>query len=398
MTIDEAANSIKALLYERAKTPFFAAFLFAWIAWNWDFIYYLFATDDSAVDTIENAKEVYITLTKGIVHPLWTSLAVTIAGGLLNLLYYRIRLLMKAIRIGRIDKSDTITTAQRDRIITDHAQARRILSEQIVGLEDEIAALRKENEEVKRQNNNLLNEMAQYSNQATREAPEQGAKNETKDELEEPAELVPPDAKYSLDRPVDANNGTFETLDASILSEAVGSVMVWFVVTREHLERTDDSYMYILAHASSKGARVVRGGTNVYLNMWAIRRVTGKSPQWSFIISNANGTSNVARFVDRRILNPGWHSIGVTWSKQHNRITFYVDGVRKEGDNFKYWPDHIESNFTVGTWPSQTRREFDFRSLVGPVRCYDVELDSSQIEMQHRIELLNQPAPTNLIG
>src|SRR5690606_13249774 len=106
-----------------------------------------------------------------------------------------------------------------------------------------------------------------------------------------------------------------------------------------------------IAHASEMGRRVVRGGTNVYLNTWAIRRVTGKSPQWNFIISNANGTSNVSRFVDRRILNPGWHSIAVTWSKSDNRITFYVDGLRKEGDAFKYWPDGVESNFTVGTWP-----------------------------------------------
>jgi hypothetical protein len=392
MTIDDASNSLKAFLYERAKTPFFATFVFSWIGWNWDFLYYLLISDDLVTFTIWNAKEEYINVHKGLLWPLCTSFVVTTVGGLFNLLYYWIRLEFKAIRIGKIEKKDTITTDQRDKIITGHAQIRKTLGDQIVGLEDEIATLRQEIEEVKQQNNNLLNERAKFEridgmDDATRKEGDMGGKVNPSNTTD----VEVPKAKYGLDRPIEAKNNRFETLDARILAEESGSVIAWFVVTKEHLESEQDKWMYILAHASSNGERVVKGGTNVYLNMWAIRRLTGKSPQWGFVISNENGTSNISRFIDRRVLNEGWHSIGITWSKKANRITFYVDGVRKESDAFKYWPDTIESNFTVGTWPTQTKREFDFKSLVGPIRCYDVELSPEQVEVVNRLEQMSLP-------
>lgn len=390
MTFDELTDSAKAALYDRLKTPFFASFLFAWLCWNWDFLYFLFESETEASTTIRNASS-YIDWRKSVWYPFLTSLTVFLAGGLLNLLYYWIRLGFRWVRVKKLDKSETITIHQRDKLIEEHIKNRKDLSQKVAELHEEVFDALKANEDLKRQNETLLLELSGLRGQVARPR-EDGGKKDNDDTLDDSP--TPPDGpnapitspiptgeeKYAFNDTVLAKDGTFETMPAKVLSEREGTVIVWFEVTREHNEGTEEAHQYILAHNGDNGRKMIVGGRDVYRNTWAILRRKGNSPQWRFTTSNKNGTSGSSKLVDRRVLSPGWHSIGIAWSRDSKIVDFVVDGSLKGSDVFDYWPDEIESTMTIGTWPAQTQRGFDFRGKVGPVLCYDRRLNETEIK------------------
>ena len=178
-----------------------------------------------------------------------------------------------------------------------------------------------------------------------------------------------------------AKTGTFDTLDARVLREPSGTVSIWLNVTEGHNAETKvTTNMYLIAHDTERGTGRTINGEERYFNTWAIHRVrTKRGHEWRFTASNKDGDSTRDYFVDRRATSLGWHMFSVTWSKEENLVTFYVDGKKQKSGAFNLWPQVVNDNFSIGTWGEGRYTGFFAEGEVGHALSYKRALNSEDM-------------------
>ncbi len=88
--MDDFSKNIKATLYERLASPFYGAFAFSWLYWNWDFLYFMLW--DEGMETRERLSygiAHYSSFNHTIVCPILSALLVIGIGTPLSVLVYR---------------------------------------------------------------------------------------------------------------------------------------------------------------------------------------------------------------------------------------------------------------------------------------------------------------------
>lgn len=144
--MDDLIKSIKAALYDRLGNPFFGSFIFSWLVINWQIPYILFIDDDSLsllerVKTIENNHISPLTL---FITPFLFSLFYVFAYP------YFTSLVLKS----------TTKFRNRHSEIVDQESAKRVLSiEESLKINQEMLKVKKENEDLFEQKNNLIEDL-----------------------------------------------------------------------------------------------------------------------------------------------------------------------------------------------------------------------------------------------
>lgn len=196
-----------------------------------------------------------------------------------------------------------------------------------------------------------------------------------------------PKPRFELPGPIEANRTTraFETAPGDVLGSPKGSITVWVQVTQEMFDRKTSSYTYVLSHASNRGNSIAPGPK--YGNGWALGLVTGNSRTWRLFLSNATGKST-KDLEDRRPLTPGWHLFAVTWSRTDKVVKLFVDGKRMATGSTENWPEEVQDNIYIGTWPNLDPSHF-LDSRIAALKLFDEELSSENV--QHEYES-NKPS------
>lgn len=196
-----------------------------------------------------------------------------------------------------------------------------------------------------------------------------------------------PKPSFELSGPIDANRTTrtFETVPGDVLGCAKGSITVWVRVTQEMFERKAKSFTYVLAHASNGGNPIAPGPK--YGNGWALGLVTGNTRTWRLFLSKGTGES-AKDMEDRRPLAPGWHLFAVTWSRTEKVVKLYVDGKRMATGNTDMWPESVQDNIFVGTWPNLDPSHF-LDSRIAALKLFEEELSAEDVQREY---MSNKPA------
>lgn len=167
-----------------------------------------------------------------------------------------------------------------------------------------------------------------------------------------------------IDSEIRSEYGNDKAVSSEFLDYPDGSVSLWSYASRDFLETAVNRYL--MAHCGNDG-KVVKisicsaveeeGKPKVidgYLNAFAIRITKhGNKPKGhlAFWCSNSKGFSNV---IDCNCdLAEGWHLFTVTWSREKGFIRFFVDTKCAGSTVFHCWPDSLEKNVILGTWPNR---------------------------------------------
>jgi hypothetical protein len=78
--IDEMKKSISSTLYERTTSPFYGAFIFSWLIWNWNLVYFMFFISEKSLNNnkLEHINTHLINYWKLIPLPLISTLFFTL--------------------------------------------------------------------------------------------------------------------------------------------------------------------------------------------------------------------------------------------------------------------------------------------------------------------------------
>jgi uncharacterized protein YeeX (DUF496 family) len=99
--MEELFNSYRQFVKERMSTPFFANFIFSWFIWNWEKVYSTIFLSEDIIrpnSKLQFVKTLNYDNEHLFLYPLYTTLIVTAAFPLINLLVYGYRELAKKLK------------------------------------------------------------------------------------------------------------------------------------------------------------------------------------------------------------------------------------------------------------------------------------------------------------
>lgn len=387
MDSKELSDSIKVYLYERSKSPFFAAYILSWVAVNWKFIYFILSSHSylNVEDRIHYAEENLIDIHKSTWIPILYSFAIFLSSIALNLLYHFIRVNSINLRKKYIDRNELITSEERDRIIQYYTEKHQDMKNSIASKTIELSEQESEKEELTRQLDVLRNalhdkdiELSNLTNTSNETVLHKGSEQSYRD-----TEVQPTYERKDIIM-ASYRQGTHDTVSASALHSDEGVISIWANVQEFHLNNLEKKHLYILSHASNGGKKMIVGGAGVYKNSWAINVVTGLPSYFMFWSSNKNGTRTPAKLQDKRRIKAGWHLYTVAWSKKEENsfIRFYVDGDIQGQTKFQYWPDDIEATLVIGAWADVDQASHYFESKIGRFKAYDSFIGDDKIKLE----------------
>lgn len=169
-----------------------------------------------------------------------------------------------------------------------------------------------------------------------------------------------------------------KTINPEFLYNEIGSFMIWIDY------KGDDSlgnHAYIVAHSGNGGESIIENEYK-YENAWAIRRtIIQKNPKkmsWEFFSTDENCAINSIK-SDRR-LNPGKHLFSVSWNRKNDVIMFYIDRKLVGTSKFICWPRFVESNMSIGTWPTYKIHHY-INTKVGRVKIlHNKEISTKDLD------------------
>jgi len=365
MNFDEITTSIKAALYDRARSPFFGAFVISWIAWNWQLIYYLLSEDSSLgiFKRIWIINKHYTNWWNNLWLPLISSLFVFIVGSLLTIGFRYLQILFVNFRNEKIEKGELLTRQQ-------SLEAKKELIEYEKRINTTSLDLQRQLESIQSLYKAAQTEIETLKNSSIPSLEDvqlQGPPQEKNEEIERrPIEKYEPEL---LRTTVKSNSqlNEYETVSSDILKSESGSVFIWALINKVHLTGAENRHRYLLSHSTNNGESIVTGDY-IYANAWSISRKTDLDPsknEWRFWCTNARGEGQDRVLRSQKTLTTGWHLFGVTWSKADNYIKFYIDFSLEDQGEFKFLPENYDSYIYVGTWPNKFKKHF-FDSEIGP--------------------------------
>lgn len=420
MSISELSTSLKALFYERSKSPFYGTFIVAWLAWNWRGVYFLFADNPACVpeDKIDFIMANYAGLWPNLLNPLWSSLLVFVIGGLISIGFLWIKIKLNNLRKEKVEKeemwSKKETTERKKELIEMELRIATTTSDlktQLEGaqtmLSEKTSAVDALNEEIQKYIVREQNAEKQIA-EAKEENVRLGAELETL-RIKVPARQPPKprdisspekgDIQDDYNRDLEWQNGvkerlrkkmidsypaiieassdkrSFETISADFLKNKEGALTVWVEVNDNH-NTGNDMYRYILGHDSNNGLLV---GSKFH-DAWALSK---EKNHWCFWTTNTKGDGMGKKLVDKRKLGNGWHLFSIVWSTENNFIHLYVDERKRGSSEFINWPDKSTGNLYIGTWPSLDPKNY-IETKVGNLKIYSQSLVPDDIRYEFR--------------
>jgi hypothetical protein len=377
MALEEFGKSLKAALYDRAKSPFYGTFIISWLVWNWKLVYYIIADGDNKIEfKIEYITDYYINAYTNFWNPLWSALVVFIVGSCLTIGFRYLQIAFSDFRKRHIEQLEMLSKEET-------VAAKKELVEYENRINSSSIDLKRQIENFENQIKNKELEVGEWEKKHRLQGEELDNLKNTLNEptrVEETLESLNDNIIYDDIKDINAESENFETADSEILQNTEGSILVWAEVTDEHNGSTEKAYKYILSHASNKGSAFTKTPLS-YANAWSISIFTSgsrKRGEWRFWATNSKGEGSDNILKSTKLLENGWHLFGVTWSKSKNFIRFYID-KRKEGEQeFKFWPDEIRDGFYIGTWPSENKVHY-FNSKIGVIYALQKPLSISEI-------------------
>lgn len=377
MELNEINKSVKSLLNDRLRSPFYSAFIVSWLGWNWRIFYYLLCDDSSLriVDRLNIIEIEYVGLNQNLFFPLVTSLIVLILGSVFNIVFRFIQLRFTNFRRSKIEGMEMLSVEESKNIKKKSIEDENSIQHSLLLERERLEALRASYGDKLKQWENLtkINEGLQEELNELR--------MKLNDFVVKRSQLQ--DTKGShivLNRSflADSNSKVYETIDSQVLKSNSGSVLIWACVSAIIHDFPDKTrFKYLIAHSTNNGESLRRGDF-VYPNAWSISRKTGPSPEWRFWCSDENGSGQDIILRSTSELPDGWHLFCVAWSMEHNFIKFFIDDKIVDSREFSFWPQQFDIRLFVGTWPNRFVNHF-FSSEVGPVITSDEALPLEEV-------------------
>lgn len=171
----------------------------------------------------------------------------------------------------------------------------------------------------------------------------------------------------------------YKTIKTDFLKNDVGAFLVWIDYIGDENLNTNS---YIVSHTSNNGVSISNNSSK-YENAWAIKRTINKhkgTSNWGFICSDLSCIIN--EITSERRLGKGNHLFTVSWNRQKQLISFYIDRTKIGEKPFINWPESFESKMTVGTWQSK-EPHFYFNTKIGNIKVLNgIEVSDNYLDKE----------------
>jgi hypothetical protein len=150
-------------------------------------------------------------------------------------------------------------------------------------------------------------------------------------------------------------------MPSQILKMPKGGISIWVYVNPfdqgiRHLVNN----RYIISHDTNSGREKLVEGEGRYINVFSLARGPKyfhppRNPDWKLWLTNAEGESWSASYIDSRDLSVGWHHFLIRWNHGKPLIELLIDGatVIHRSDYSKFWPTELSSNLLIGNWANR---------------------------------------------
>ncbi|HEY9083702.1 MAG: hypothetical protein COA31_005490 [Flavobacteriales bacterium] len=151
--MEDISKSIKSILYERTKSPFYGAFLLSWLIWNWELLYYFIIYDENFYEKVSCIKENYIGWNYNLLFPFYSAIIFYTLGSLASIGFQWIKIQLSNISKSKVEKFETLSIDESYKLKNDIQEREMEMSRKLVDLNE---ALKRSEDK----NSNLLIEIA----------------------------------------------------------------------------------------------------------------------------------------------------------------------------------------------------------------------------------------------
>ena len=171
-----------------------------------------------------------------------------------------------------------------------------------------------------------------------------------------------PPAEAASSAPIrveDARPHSAVPISSAVIESTSGGIALWVWLDPFGLGiRKAVNNRYLVAHASNRGNTREIDGEKRYLNVFALSSTpTGGGLTWRVWISNGRGLEFYFNAQDSDVYTKGWHHFAVRWDRAKPILELLIDGrvVADSGgrDYVSCWPQTLEPDMLVGTWPNR---------------------------------------------
>lgn len=382
----KSKNAVDSSTLKQYRTPFFGAFIFYILVYNWRLVLTLLITDYG-----ESRKEKFFALETLTNDYNWLSnvgIPILFALGSLVLYYsgHGLSLFVTAFYHKRVKprvyktvgfKQATFSREEVESMVNENARLKELNNKyrkEIDSLEGELADTRDQiNAEAEEQTTGYITQIDQLQNDLER------TKNNSSNQVErlssENRELREQLADY--DYHTDVIFKEPKLIDVSglnipseFLLSQTGSVSVWInVPSLEELVREPANHRYVIGHDTNKGIRKALSATAFdYENGWGFNLApdqydgSRKLPTkvwWQLWFSNdklVKGFLNLSELSEK---DSGWHHFLIRWNHIVESLEILVDGKVKGRGNQDYytkWPKKTAKSVEIGNWPTKEKK------------------------------------------
>ena len=409
--MDDIRKSLKAILYERSKSPFYGAFILSWIIWNWELLYFFFGYNGDFYEKTIYIHGKYLKWDYNLFYPLLSAIIYYPLGFLISIGFQYIKVNLLNFQKSKVDKWELLSVEQSYKLKNEMEQREMKIERELVDLNEKlkdsenrntqslkdsstnlekISLLEKEKNDYEKEVVSLKNKNLIYiesNEKLTKELEEQ--KKIKNDKLRQKFnkvlstvknEIIKDDEIYYEDP---QKKKDVMTYSSAFLDYEEGTFNVWALVSAEHNNpKNGKRYSYIVSHDTNKGKSIARNGYQ-YENAWALSRYVNPNElnggEWRFWCSNNDGVTNTILKTNEG-LNEGWHMFTVKWSKPKDFLEFYIDGKIKSVGKFILWPVKNDGKLYVGNWPN-LNESHKFNSKIGRLYTTNQVLNQEELDL-----------------